>query len=155
HIVGLPVAGAAAARARRRGPAGDRLRSRPAKHRGRIRLGPQAPGPPRLLSGRPRRDDALLPRRPVPLHGRPSSRPVGRRADVRGAVGGRPRDHRDCGWMGRVRRHGVAIAVSAATWGALITGFGLAPDIWAALGFLVLAGAADMVSGIFRGALWN
>ena len=59
------------------------------------------------------------------------------------------------GWMGRVRRHGVAIAVSAATWGALITGFGLAPDIWAALGFLVLAGAADMVSGIFRGTLWN
>ena len=59
------------------------------------------------------------------------------------------------GWMGRVRRHGVAIAVSAATWGVLITGFGLAPDIWAALGFLVLAGAADMVSGIFRGTLWN
>ena len=59
------------------------------------------------------------------------------------------------GWMGRVRRHGVAIAVSAATWGLLITGFGLAPDIWAALGFLVLAGGADMVSGIFRDTLWN
>jgi MFS family permease len=59
------------------------------------------------------------------------------------------------GWMGRVRRHGVAIAASAAAWGLLITGFGLAPDIWAALAFLVLAGAADMVSGIFRGTLWN
>ena len=59
------------------------------------------------------------------------------------------------GWMGRVRRHGVAIAVSAAAWGLLITGFGLAPDIAAALGFLVLAGAADMVSGIFRDTLWN
>ena len=59
------------------------------------------------------------------------------------------------GWMGRVRRHGIAIAVSAATWGLLITGFGLAPDIWAALGFLVLSGAADMVSGIFRDTLWN
>ena len=57
--------------------------------------------------------------------------------------------------MGRVRRHGVAIAVSAATWGLLITGFGLAPDIWAALGFLVLAGGADMASGIFRDTLWN
>jgi MFS family permease len=34
------------------------------------------------------------------------------------------------GWMGRVRRHGVAIAVSAAIWGVLITGFGLAPDIY-------------------------
>jgi len=59
------------------------------------------------------------------------------------------------GWMGRVRRHGVAIAASAAIWGLLITGFGLAPDIWAALGFLVLAGGADMVSGIFRDTLWN
>ena len=59
------------------------------------------------------------------------------------------------GWMGHVRRHGLAIAVSAAVWGLLITGFGLAPDIGVALACLVLAGAADMVSGIFRGTLWN
>jgi MFS family permease len=59
------------------------------------------------------------------------------------------------GWMGRVRRHGLAIAVSAAVWGLLITAFGLAPDIAVALGCLVLAGAADMVSGIFRATLWN
>jgi MFS family permease len=59
------------------------------------------------------------------------------------------------GWMGRVRRHGLAIAISAAVWGLLITGFGLAPDLAVALGFLVLAGAADMVSGIFRTTLWN
>jgi len=59
------------------------------------------------------------------------------------------------GWMSRVRRHGLAIAVAAAAWGLLITGFGLAPDIGVALACLVLAGAADMVSGIFRGTLWN
>ena len=59
------------------------------------------------------------------------------------------------GWMSRVRRHGLAIAVAAAVWGLLITGFGLAPGIGVALACLVLAGAADMVSGIFRGALWN
>ncbi len=59
------------------------------------------------------------------------------------------------GWMGRVRRHGLAIAISAAVWGLLIAGFGLAPDLAVALGFLVLAGAADMVSGIFRATLWN
>jgi MFS family permease len=59
------------------------------------------------------------------------------------------------GWMGQVRRHGLAIAISAAVWGLLITGFGLAPDLAVALGFLVLAGAADMVSGIFRTTLWN
>ena len=59
------------------------------------------------------------------------------------------------GWMSQVRRHGLAIAVAAAVWGLLITGFGLAPDIGVALACLVLAGAADMVSGIFRGTLWN
>ena len=59
------------------------------------------------------------------------------------------------GWTRRVHRHGRAIALAAAAWGLAITGFGLAPDIGAALALLVLAGAADMVSGIFRGALWN
>ena len=59
------------------------------------------------------------------------------------------------GWMSQVRRYGLAIAVAAAAWGLLITGFGLAPDIGVALACLVLAGAADMVSGIFRGTLWN
>ena len=59
------------------------------------------------------------------------------------------------GWTGRVHRHGRAIALAAAAWGLAITGFGLAPDIGAALALLTVAGAADMVSGIFRGALWN
>jgi MFS family permease len=59
------------------------------------------------------------------------------------------------GWMGRVRRHGVAIAVAAAAWGLAITGFGLAPNIGFAIAFLVLAGGADMVSGICRDTLWN
>jgi MFS family permease len=59
------------------------------------------------------------------------------------------------GWMGRVRRHGMAIAAAAAAWGLLITGFGLAPDIAVALACLVLSGAADMISGIFRDTLWN
>jgi MFS family permease len=59
------------------------------------------------------------------------------------------------GWTGRVRRHGRAIALAAAAWGLAITGFGLAPDIGVALAFLVLAGCADMLSGIFRDTLWN
>jgi MFS family permease len=59
------------------------------------------------------------------------------------------------GWAGRVRRHGRAIALAAATWGLAVAGLGLAPDIWAALALLVLAGGADMVSGIFRDTLWN
>lgn len=59
------------------------------------------------------------------------------------------------GWMNRVRRHGIAIAVSAACWGLALAGFGLAPDIWAALVLLAVAGGADEASAIFRTTLWN
>jgi len=59
------------------------------------------------------------------------------------------------GWMGRIRRHGLAIALSAGAWGLMMTGFGVSPDLPAALGCLVAAGAADMISGIFRQTLWN
>jgi MFS family permease len=59
------------------------------------------------------------------------------------------------GWLGRVRRYGRAIALAAAGWGLAITGFGLAPDLALALGCLFAAGAADMISGIFRATLWN
>jgi MFS family permease len=59
------------------------------------------------------------------------------------------------GWMGQVRRHGLAIAVSAALWGVAIAGFGLSPDIYVALGFLAVAGGADETSGIFRDTLWK
>jgi MFS family permease len=59
------------------------------------------------------------------------------------------------GWMNRVRRHGVAIALSAGAWGVMMAGFGLSPDLYVALACLIAAGAADMVSGIFRSTLWN
>ena len=59
------------------------------------------------------------------------------------------------GWTARVHRLGRAIAASAAGWGVAIIAFGLAPDIDVALGCLLAAGAADMMSGIFRDVLWN
>jgi MFS family permease len=59
------------------------------------------------------------------------------------------------GWMSRVHRHGLAIAAAASVWGLAIIVFGLAPDLWLALLSLVLAGAADMISGIFRMTMWN
>jgi hypothetical protein len=59
------------------------------------------------------------------------------------------------GWTSRVRRHGTAIAIAAAIYGAAIACFGLAPTIATALAALLIAGAADMVSGIFRETLWN
>jgi hypothetical protein len=59
------------------------------------------------------------------------------------------------GWMGRIRRHGLAIALSAGGWGLAMAGFGLSPDLYIALACLIAAGAADMISGIFRDTLWN
>ena len=59
------------------------------------------------------------------------------------------------GWTRRVNRHGLCVALAAAAWGLAIVGFGLAPTLWAALLFLTLAGAADMVSGLFRMTIWN
>jgi MFS family permease len=59
------------------------------------------------------------------------------------------------GWTGRVHRHGRAIAIAAGLWGLAIVGFGLAPWLWLALLGLAAAGAADMVSGIFRMTMWN
>jgi len=54
-----------------------------------------------------------------------------------------------------VNRHGRAIALAAVVWGAAIIGFGFAPSLWIALPALAIAGAADMVSGLFRTTMWN
>lgn len=59
------------------------------------------------------------------------------------------------GWTSRVHRHGRAVVVSAALWGVAIAGAGLVGDVWLVLLCLTLAGGCDMVSGIFRGAMWN
>jgi len=59
------------------------------------------------------------------------------------------------GWTGRVHRHGMGVIVAATIWGLAIIGFGLAPGLWLALFFLMLAGAADMMSGVFRSVIWN
>ena len=52
-----------------------------------------------------------------------------------------------------VRRQGRAIMVAVVCWGAAIAGFGASTTTWLALLFLAVAGAADMVSGIFRDAV--
>jgi len=59
------------------------------------------------------------------------------------------------GWISRVHRHGRLVAVSAVLWGLCIGLVSIAPGIWWVLIFLMLAGAADMVSGLFRGLIWN
>ena len=59
------------------------------------------------------------------------------------------------GWTARVHRHGLMVLIAAALWGAGIVGVGLSHVLWLTLFCLAFAGGADMVSGIFRGIIWN
>ncbi|MGN9774646.1 MFS transporter [Micromonospora sp. H33] len=59
------------------------------------------------------------------------------------------------GWTARVHRHGLMVVLAAGAWGLAIIGFGLVASLWWALFFLALAGAADMISGLFRMIIWN
>ncbi|MFF4272170.1 MFS transporter [Streptomyces sp. NPDC001536] len=57
------------------------------------------------------------------------------------------------GTFSRARRHGWMVIGAVVAWGAAITGFGLSDSLWLAVAFLALAGVADMVSMVFRGAI--
>ncbi|MFJ3496591.1 MFS transporter [Streptomyces sp. NPDC086091] len=54
------------------------------------------------------------------------------------------------GWIGRVRRQGVALTVAVAGWAAAIALAGLTSRLWLAVTLLVCAGAADLVSAVYR-----
>ncbi len=49
-----------------------------------------------------------------------------------------------------VRRQGRAIMLAVTVWGAAIVAFGFSDTLWFSLAMLAIAGAGDMVSGIFR-----
>jgi MFS family permease len=57
------------------------------------------------------------------------------------------------GWVGRVRRQGWAVIVAVILWGAAIAGFGLVAWLPAGLLLLAAAGAADVVSAVFRSTI--
>jgi MFS family permease len=57
------------------------------------------------------------------------------------------------GWVGRVRRQGRAVIVSVAVWGLAIAAFGLVPSLPVGLALLALAGAADVISAVFRNTI--
>ncbi|MEU6354332.1 MFS transporter [Streptomyces sp. NPDC047072] len=59
------------------------------------------------------------------------------------------------GWTARIHRHGRMVVLSAALWGLAIAAAGVAGNVWLVLLFLTVAGGCDMVSGIFRGIMWN
>ncbi|MFJ3301952.1 MFS transporter [Streptomyces sp. NPDC086549] len=59
------------------------------------------------------------------------------------------------GWTSRVHRHGLMVVVSAAGWGLAVAAAGVCGNVWLVLLFLTVGGGFDMVSGIFRTAMWN
>ncbi|MEU1878128.1 MFS transporter [Streptosporangium sp. NPDC020072] len=59
------------------------------------------------------------------------------------------------GWTARVHRHGLGVIVAAAVCGVAVAAASVMPTVWGVFAFLALAGAADMISGIFRSTIWN
>jgi MFS family permease len=59
------------------------------------------------------------------------------------------------GWIKNYHHHGRAVFLAAIGWGAAITLAGTTNSLFLIIFFLALAGASDMVSALFRGAIWN
>jgi MFS family permease len=59
------------------------------------------------------------------------------------------------GWVKTYSKHGRAIFLAALGWGVAITLAGVSNNLFLILLFLILAGASDMVSALFRSTLWN
>jgi MFS family permease len=59
------------------------------------------------------------------------------------------------GWTARIHHHGRAIVIAATAYGGFIALAGIMPNVWLVIVFLAVAGAADMISGIFRGTIWS
>jgi MFS family permease len=54
------------------------------------------------------------------------------------------------GWIGRVRRQGVALVIAIVGWGGAVALSGFATSLWLAVVLLAVAGAADLVSAVYR-----
>lgn len=57
------------------------------------------------------------------------------------------------GWLTRVRRQGVAVTLAIGVWGLAVALFGLTSSLWLAFVLLAVAGAADLVSAVFRSSM--
>lgn len=57
------------------------------------------------------------------------------------------------GTFTRLPRQGLVMLGGSAAWGGALVLFGMSPDPWTGLAFLVLAGAADTVSVVSRGTI--
>ncbi len=57
--------------------------------------------------------------------------------------------------LDKIQRQGAGVIIAATLWGIFITLMAFGPDLyWMAMA-LFLAGAADSISAIFRGTIWN
>ncbi|HEY2241962.1 MAG TPA: MFS transporter [Streptosporangiaceae bacterium] len=54
------------------------------------------------------------------------------------------------GWIGRVKRQGMALIGAVACWALAVVAAGLARSLWLAVVLLAVAGAADLVSVVYR-----
>ena len=54
------------------------------------------------------------------------------------------------GWIGRVRHQGRALVGAVIAWGVTVALAGIAHSLWLAVLWLALAGAADLVSAVYR-----
>ena len=54
------------------------------------------------------------------------------------------------GWIGRVRRQGVALVGAVIGWGLAVAAAGLVQALWLMVALLAVAGAADLVSAVYR-----
>jgi hypothetical protein len=57
------------------------------------------------------------------------------------------------GWVSGVRRQGLAVLVAVTVWGGCIALFGLVGSLPLAFVLLAAAGAADVISAVFRGTI--
>lgn len=54
------------------------------------------------------------------------------------------------GWIGRVRRQGLALVIAVVAWGVAIGLSGFARHLWLMVLLLAVGGAADLVSAVYR-----
>ncbi|MDF2708270.1 MAG: transporter [Nonomuraea muscovyensis] len=54
------------------------------------------------------------------------------------------------GWVGRIRRQGIALVVVIAVWGLAVAAAGLVHELWLVVAFMAVGGAADVVSSVWR-----
>ncbi len=57
------------------------------------------------------------------------------------------------GWVGSIERQGRAVIIAVIIWGAAIAGFGFSRTTWLAVALLAVAGAADVISAVFRNTI--